>query len=142
MAGYWGHPDWTAAALSRTAAVTRRKRGGWENALPKDTDDSQRDAAPLPRRTTMTDRFILEKHDHVMWLKLNRPERLNAMTIESWGELDEHLAAIDADRDVRCLVLAGERRAFLAGHDVGEIREHNEDIESGKLGQARAEVHR
>ena len=81
----------------------------------------------------MTDRFILEKQGHVMWLRLNRPERLNAMTIESWGELDDHLAAIDADRDVRCLVLAGEGRAFLAGHDVGEIREHNEDIESGKL---------
>ena len=81
----------------------------------------------------MSDRFILEKQGHVMWIRLNRPERLNAMTIESWGELDEHLAAIDADRDVRCLVLAGEGRAFLAGHDVGEIREHNEDIESGKL---------
>ena len=81
----------------------------------------------------MSDRFILEKQGHVMWLRFNRPERLNAMTIESWGELDEHLAAIDTDRDVRCLVLAGEGRAFLAGHDVGEIREHNEDIESGKL---------
>ena len=81
----------------------------------------------------MSDRFILEKRGHVMWLRFNRPERLNAMTIESWGEFDEHLAAIDADRDVRCLVLEGEGRAFLAGHDVGEIREHNEDIESGKL---------
>ena len=50
-----------------------------------------------------------------MWLKLNRPQRLNAMTIESWGELNEHLAAIDADRDVRCLVLAGEGRAFPRG---------------------------
>ena len=28
----------------------------------------------------MTDRFTLEKQDHVMWLKLARPERLNAMT--------------------------------------------------------------
>ena len=73
----------------------------------------------------MSDRFILEKKGHVMWLRFNRPERLNAMTIESWGEFDEHLAAVDADRDVRCLV--------LAGHDVGEIREHNEDIESGRL---------
>ena len=81
----------------------------------------------------MSERFILEKHGHVMWLKFNRPKRLNAMTIERWGEFDERLAAIDADRDVRCLVLAGEGRAFLAGHDVGEIREHNEDIESGKL---------
>ena len=81
----------------------------------------------------MSDRFILEKQGHVTWLKFNRPERLNAMTIESWGEFNEHLAAVDKDRDARCLVLAGEGRAFLAGHDVGEIREHNEDIESGKL---------
>ena len=28
----------------------------------------------------MTDRFILEKRGHVTWLKLDRPERLNAMT--------------------------------------------------------------
>ena len=31
----------------------------------------------------MSDRFILEKKGHVMWLGFNRPERLNAMTIES-----------------------------------------------------------
>ena len=47
----------------------------------------------------MSDRFILEKRGHVMWLKFNRPERPNAMTIERWGELDAHLAAIDADRE-------------------------------------------
>ena len=28
----------------------------------------------------MSDRFILEKQGHVMWLKFNRPHRLNAMT--------------------------------------------------------------
>ena len=57
----------------------------WENTRVRDTDDSRREAAPSPGRTTMTDRFILEKQGHVMWLRLNRPERLNAMTIESWG---------------------------------------------------------
>ncbi|MCZ6840438.1 MAG: enoyl-CoA hydratase-related protein, partial [Alphaproteobacteria bacterium] len=63
----------------------------------------------------------------------NRPERLNAMTIESWTLMDELLAELDKDRAVRCLVLAGEGRSFLAGHDVGEIREHNEDMVAGKL---------
>ena len=35
------------------------------------------------------------------------------MTIQSWREFNEPLAATDADRDVRCLVLAGEGRAFF-----------------------------
>jgi len=81
----------------------------------------------------MSDRMVVRKEGHVAWLVFNRPERLNAMTIATWTEMDERLAELDADREVRCLVLAGEGRAFLAGHDVGEIREHNEDIASGKL---------
>jgi len=79
------------------------------------------------------DRFIIRKDGHVAWLLFNRPDRLNAMTIASWGELDDHLHAFDQDRDIRCLVIAGEGRAFLAGHDVAEIKEHNEDMVSGKL---------
>lgn len=81
----------------------------------------------------MSDRIKLRKDGHVAWLTFNRPDRLNAMTITTWFELDDLLRAVDKDREVRCLVLAGEGRAFLAGHDVGEIREHNQDIESGKL---------
>ncbi len=81
----------------------------------------------------MTDRIIVRKDGHIAWLIFNRPERLNAMTIESWTLMDELLAELDKDREVRCLVLAGEGRSFLAGHDVGEIREHNEDMVAGKL---------
>ena len=81
----------------------------------------------------MTDRIIVRKDGHVAWLIFNRPNRLNAMTIESWTKMDELLAELDKDREVRCLVLAGEGRSFLAGHDVGEIREHNEDMVAGKL---------
>ena len=81
----------------------------------------------------MTDRIIVRKDGHVAWLIFNRPDRLNAMTIESWTLMDELLAELDKDRAVRCLVLAGEGRSFLAGHDVGEIREHNQDMVAGKL---------
>jgi enoyl-CoA hydratase len=78
-------------------------------------------------------RFIVRRDGHVAWLLFNRPDRLNAMTIDSWGELCEHIAALDKDRDIRCLVLAGEGRAFLAGHDVAEIQEHNEQMVAGEL---------
>jgi enoyl-CoA hydratase len=69
----------------------------------------------------------------VAWLIFNRPDRLNAMTIEAWALMDRRLAELNDDRDIRCLVIAGEGRSFLAGHDVAEIRQHNEDIESGQL---------
>ena len=81
----------------------------------------------------MSDRIKLRKDGHVAWLTFNRPDRLNAMTIATWFELGDLLREVDKDREVRCLVLAGEGRAFLAGHDVGEIRAHNEDIEAGRL---------
>ena len=84
----------------------------------------------------MDDRIIVRRDGHVAWLVFNRPERLNAMTIETWQLMDRHLIALSAERDVRCLVLAGEGRAFLAGHDVAEIREHNELIGSGRLSPA------
>ncbi|MGH6954546.1 MAG: enoyl-CoA hydratase/isomerase family protein [Alphaproteobacteria bacterium] len=79
------------------------------------------------------ERIMVKKDGHVAWLIFNRPERLNAMTIETWRRMDELLLELDRDRDVRCLILAGEGTSFLAGHDVGEIREHNEDIVAGKL---------
>ena len=81
----------------------------------------------------MGERIKLESDGHVARLVFNRPEALNAMTIASWTLFDEMLAEVDRDRDMRCLVLAGEGRAFLAGHDVGEIREHNEGIASGAI---------
>ncbi len=81
----------------------------------------------------MTERIVVRKQGHIAWLIFNRPERLNAMTIETWGEFDEQVLALDRDRDIRCLILAGDGRAFLAGHDVGEIKRLNEDIASGAL---------
>ena len=81
----------------------------------------------------MSERILVRKDGHVAWLVFNRPDRLNAMTIDTWGEMDRHLRELDADREVRCLVLAGEGRAFLAGHDVAEIRSHNEELEAGTL---------
>lgn len=79
------------------------------------------------------DRFIVRKDGHIAWLIFNRPQQLNAMTIESWRQMDDHLRDLDSDRDIRCLIICGEGRAFLAGHDVGELKQHNEQIESGEL---------
>jgi enoyl-CoA hydratase/carnithine racemase len=54
----------------------------------------------------------------VGWLRLNRPDRLNAMTIEMWEELAKLGESLGDDASLRCLVVMGEGRAFSSGIDV------------------------
>ena len=70
---------------------------------------------------------------HIAWLLFDRPEKLNAMTIESWREMGEALTALGREPEVRVLILAGEGRAFLAGHDVNEMRQHTRDFAAGSF---------
>jgi enoyl-CoA hydratase len=82
----------------------------------------------------MTSAIKVERRGSVAWIIFDRPQKLNAMTIATWQSLGEHIRALNADLSVRCAVFAGEGRSFLAGHDVGEIKEHCDDIQSGRVG--------
>jgi enoyl-CoA hydratase/carnithine racemase len=57
----------------------------------------------------------------VGWLRLNRPERLNAMTVEMWEELAKLGESLGDDSSIRCLVVMGEGRAFSSGIDVEHL---------------------
>jgi len=57
----------------------------------------------------------------VGWLRLNRPERLNAMTVEMWEELAKLGESLGDDASLRCLVVMGEGRAFSSGIDVEHL---------------------
>jgi enoyl-CoA hydratase/carnithine racemase len=54
-------------------------------------------------------------------LTLNRPEKLNALSIELRGELVAALAELRRDPAVRVLILTGAGRAFCAGLDLNEL---------------------
>lgn len=54
----------------------------------------------------------------VAWAKLNRPEKLNALPREVWGELVDVASRVEEDPDVRVLVFCGEGRAFSVGGDI------------------------
>jgi len=62
-----------------------------------------------------------EQVGSVGWLRVNRPERLNAMTIEMWEELAKLGESLGDDASVRCLVVMGEGRAFSSGIDVEHL---------------------
>ena len=60
-----------------------------------------------------------EVADHVATITLDRPDRLNAFTIAMQRELCAALDEVDADPDVRAVVVTGRGRGFCAGADLG-----------------------
>ena len=55
---------------------------------------------------------IVDRQDQVLWLRLNRPERLNAYDRTT---IDEIVAALREHVKARVVVITGEGRAFCAG---------------------------
>jgi len=62
----------------------------------------------------------IEVEDRVLTITLDRPDRLNAFTYRMHQELLDVFDRIDADDDVRCVVVTGRGRGFCAGADLGE----------------------
>ena len=59
--------------------------------------------------------------DHVALLRMNRPEALNALNTASRVELVDHFLALGEDDNVRCIVITGDDKAFVAGADLKEM---------------------
>ena len=64
---------------------------------------------------------VVERDDPIAVVRLNRPEQLNALSEPLMEQLVARLQELDRDEAVRCIVLAGDERAFAAGADIGEL---------------------
>lgn len=77
--------------------------------------------------------------DHVQYkrkppvatISLDRPDRMNALAMQTWAELRDVLKEADEDEDVRVIILAGNGEAFCSGDDIS-------DFEFETAGDARA----
>lgn len=56
-------------------------------------------------------------------MTLNRPEKLNALTVDLFKQLRAHILDITNDTSLNCIVLKGEGKGFSAGHDLEDIAE-------------------
>ena len=54
-------------------------------------------------------------------IRLNRPKQLNALNAATMDALCDALEALDADEEIRAIVVTGNERAFAAGADIGEM---------------------
>ena len=67
------------------------------------------------------DDLIYTEEDHIATITLNRPERMNALTMKTHMELAQAIEQAKNDGEVRVLIITGAGRGFCSGDDVREI---------------------
>jgi enoyl-CoA hydratase/carnithine racemase len=75
----------------------------------------------------MSDPLLVEAHDGVVRLTLNRPEKRNALSSALLTELEYALGAIGRDQRARVVVLAANGPVFSGGHDLAELIDRSEE---------------
>jgi enoyl-CoA hydratase/carnithine racemase len=71
----------------------------------------------------MTDSVVVNDDDAVRIIRMNRPEKKNALTQPMYAEMTRALREAEASQAIRCVMLVGAPGAFCAGSDIGEFLE-------------------
>jgi len=58
---------------------------------------------------------------HIALIQLNRPKELNALNLHMMGEIRDALKSLDANEEVRCIIITGNEKAFAAGADIKQM---------------------
>jgi len=70
----------------------------------------------------MSEHFLAETSPNgVHRIRLNRPDKFNALTFESYAALRDHFRDLEHDKAVRVVTITGEGKAFCSGGDVEKI---------------------
>ncbi len=62
--------------------------------------------------------IIYEKRSSYALITFNRPQKLNALTKDTWTELKEALIEADIDSDIKSILVTGSGKAFCTGDDI------------------------
>ncbi len=82
-----------------------------------------------------SDATLVERHDGLVVVTLNRPHRKNAITATNWRDLDEIFREVEVTKTDRALVLTGAGTDFSSGADLS-----GEDSEGGLTGHGRRPI--
>lgn len=66
-------------------------------------------------------RIVFENRDGIGTIRLNDPERLNALTFESYGELERIMLDLAQEKTIKVIVLTGTGKGFCSGGSVDNI---------------------
>lgn len=73
----------------------------------------------------MTELVTLSVTDHVADVRLNRPEKMNALSMPMFEAITAMAERVMTDRSIRAVVLSGEGKAFCAGLDLANFTDPN-----------------
>jgi len=77
--------------------------------------------------------ILIDRADPIAIVTLNNPEKLNALDLAMWKRLGESMRALDADGELRCIVLRGAGdKAFAAGADISEFEKTRNSARAAK----------
>ena len=81
----------------------------------------------------MNDYILLDSKPPVATVTFNRPAQRNAISFAMWHQFSEILQKLDADPDIRAVVITGVGdEAFSAGADIQDFDEHRSDSTKGR----------
>ena len=74
--------------------------------------------------------ILVDREGNLGWIRINKPDRLNAFSGTMREDLDVALEWLERDSEVRCVVITGVGRAFSTGGDVSVMKEliANDDV--------------
>lgn len=79
---------------------------------------------------TSADLVLVSRREHLCELRLNRPEKRNALTADMYEALIEVLTEAQGDEEIRAILLSGEGACFTGGNDLKDFLSVPEDIGS------------
>ena len=81
----------------------------------------------------MTAAVLVERDGAIATVVLDRPDKLNALSLASWTELGARMRELSADDDLRCVMVRGAgTKAFAAGADIAEFPDVRANAAQGK----------
>ena len=81
----------------------------------------------------MSATVIVSREDHVAIVTLNRPDKMNAVSLDMFAALGEAGRELAEDRSVRAVVLHGAGESFCAGIDTGVFQDESLRIDAAAL---------
>ena len=70
--------------------------------------------------------ILVNDHDGITTITINRPKKLNALNKDTISELHEALKTADHDNAIKAIIITGSgEKAFVAGADISEFADYN-----------------
>jgi len=69
----------------------------------------------------MSDHVVVGVKDRILTIRMNRPEKKNALTFAMYNAMTEALSKADSDQDVRVVLVTGTPDCFTAGNDLADF---------------------